>query len=30
LIVLRQDGELATLTLASRNRHDWLRLGATP
>jgi S1-C subfamily serine protease len=30
LIVRRQDGEFAALTLTSRDRHDWLRLGAPP
>ncbi len=28
LTVLRRDGVLATLTIASRDRHGWLRLGA--
>lgn len=28
LTVLRQEGGLATLTVASRDRHGWLRLGA--
>ncbi len=27
LTVLRQDGDLATLAVLSRDRHDWLRLG---